>query len=340
MPYDPPMARDGRRSRGRLDPLWRRAPLLLASYPGAGLTVAAAVAVLAVAAASAPLLVSSAQAAAFARAQERPVGRAEGVVVTAEGDATGDVAAVDGMLRRELGALPGLADVEATLAGLRFQRRPDATGVRAPGTDGTTTATLLARDALLAHIGARTDTTDVWLPDTLATALDIGPGLNVIIGWEQPDQGSVVRRSPALRRDWGAMAVVPQRLGLIEELTLAENVALPLALAGRDAPTVTGELFERLGLAHLADRLPPEVSLGEQQRTAVARALVDEPALVVLDEPTGNQDEASAQRILTVLRGACEKGSACVLATHDPLVLGAVDRVVRLHDGRLVRDGP
>ncbi len=109
---------------------------------------------------------------------------------------------------------------------------------------------------------------------------------------------------------------------------------------GTGRASLTGSPRPTLGLAHLADRLPPEVSLGEQQRTAVARALVDEPALVVLDEPTGNQDEASAQRILTVLRGACEKGSACVLATHDPLVLGAVDRVVRLHDGRLVRDGP
>lgn len=123
-----------------------------------------------------------------------------------------------------------------------------------------------------------------------------------------------------------------------ELLAVAENVALPLALAGGDAPVAMGELFERLGLAELADRLPSEVSLGEQQRTAVARALVRAPALVVLDEPTGNQDEASAERILTVLREACAMGSACVLATHDPLVLGAVDRVVRLHDGRLVTD--
>ena len=95
------------------------------------------------------------------------------------------------------------------------------------------------------------------------------------------------------------------------------------------------EALGELRLAHLADRLPGEVSLGEQQRTALARALVVRPAFLVADEPTGQLDEELTGHVLTRLRVACAAGTGVLVASHDPAV-AAADRVVRLEDGRLV----
>ena len=124
--------------------------------------------------------------------------------------------------------------------------------------------------------------------------------LNVLLGWETPDEGTVegVLTSP----DWAAMAVVPQRLGLLEHLTVLDNVALP----GRAARLRVdpADLLAELGLAHVAGRFPAEISLGEQQRTACARALVTEPRVLLADEPTSHQDDATARRIVDQFRGS------------------------------------
>lgn len=163
--------------------------------------------------------------------------------------------------------------------------------------------------------------------------------LNVLAGWEEPDEGSVEWDTGTAPGEWASLAVVPQRLGLLEELSVAANVALPLRLLGvRDAQRhgAVGQLLDILGLAPLADRFPAEVSLGEQQRCAIARALVCAPQLVLADEPTSAQDEAWAEGVMRVLRAARAGGTTTLVATHSDEALALVDRSLRLHDGQLV----
>ena len=168
--------------------------------------------------------------------------------------------------------------------------------------------------------------------------------LNCVAGWETPDAGTVVvRDTPDARRTpWQQIAVVPQRFGLLDELTLAENVALPARLARLSEPEVrAAELLEELGLGLLAGRLPDEVSLGEAQRTALARALVVGPDLLVADEPTGRLDEALSAQVLARIRDRCHaEGTAALIASHDALATTYADRVIQLRDGLMVPVGP
>lgn len=164
--------------------------------------------------------------------------------------------------------------------------------------------------------------------------------LNLVCGWEEPDTGSFVWRgvqeTAPQNLAWDQIAIVPQSLGLLEELTVRENVELPLRLGdGRDDRDRIDSLIADLGLAELKDRLPAEVSLGEQQRTALARALVTSPALLLADEPTGHQDSVWARGVMRTLRNACVEGTACLVATHNPEVLRYVDRILGIRDGRL-----
>jgi putative ABC transport system ATP-binding protein len=165
--------------------------------------------------------------------------------------------------------------------------------------------------------------------------------VNVLCGWERADAGEV-RLDPSLGAPdpgacaWSAMAVVPQSMGLLPELDLAENIALPVHAARSGAVDHVDELASALGIASVLHRLPHEASLGEQQRAAIARALVLGPAVVMLDEPTSHLDDGSSARVLGLLRAAAERGTACLVATHDPAVLDVADHVVALHDGRVV----
>jgi putative ABC transport system ATP-binding protein len=168
--------------------------------------------------------------------------------------------------------------------------------------------------------------------------------LNLLIGWEEPDEGEVRWGGSRVDPDdlpWGELAVVPQSLGLVEELSIRENVALPLRLRGahhRDQ-SASNERLESLlgefGLARLADRLPTEVSLGEQQRAALARGLVLEPSLLVADEPTGHQDAVWVRGVLRALRHAADSGSATLVATHHRALARFADRVLAIRDGEL-----
>ena len=166
--------------------------------------------------------------------------------------------------------------------------------------------------------------------------------LNCLLGWERPDRGSVSVPGVAdpERAPWATIAVVPQRFGLLEELSLADNVALPARLAGLPDPRQAAlETLEVLRLAHLAERSPEEVSLGEQQRTAIARALVVRPSFLVADEPTGRLDEDLSAHVLTTVRESCAAaGTGVLVASHDPVVVAAADRVVQLSDGLVVDD--
>jgi putative ABC transport system ATP-binding protein len=127
---------------------------------------------------------------------------------------------------------------------------------------------------------------------------------------------------------------------LVPELTLRENVALPMDLAGVPRARRTArvrDLLDRLGLADHADRRPAQVSGGQAQRAAVARAVAHRPAVVFADEPTGSLDSANGEVVIDVLfELAQEQGSAVVLVTHDPAVAGRADRVVELRDGRVL----
>jgi ABC-type lipoprotein export system ATPase subunit len=165
--------------------------------------------------------------------------------------------------------------------------------------------------------------------------------LSVMCGWEAPDAGELEwSHGLAAAPPWAELAVVPQALGLVEELSLRENIALPVRLAarGRRARAEAGrtaELLGMLGLGELAERPPREASLGEQQRAAVARALVLEPRLVLADEPSAHQDRTWAREILSALHDTAAAGAACLVATHDPDALAFADRAIALEDGRL-----
>jgi putative ABC transport system ATP-binding protein len=167
--------------------------------------------------------------------------------------------------------------------------------------------------------------------------------LNIAAGWERPDVGTIEWRStPKVMRElsWRSMAIVPQDLALLEELPIGENVELPIRLDPDARPIVpVTELLSSLGLDGLVERMPADVSLGEQQRAAIARALVVGPALLLADEPTAHQDEAATQRVLSRIRSAVDRGMAALVSTHSAEVIDVLDRAVTIRDGRIVSRG-
>lgn len=159
--------------------------------------------------------------------------------------------------------------------------------------------------------------------------------VNLVLGWERPDSGTIERAVDAgTGADWSRIAMVPQELGLVPELSVRENVALPARL-GRLRSSDLDALLGSLALAELARRLPDELSMGERQRVAVARAVSCSPRLLVADEPTAHQDERRADLVMRVLRDVTEGGGAVLVATHDERLLDRVDRVLRMVDGRV-----
>jgi len=170
--------------------------------------------------------------------------------------------------------------------------------------------------------------------------------LNLIAGVDRPDEGAVIVCGTDLGRAREAelvharrrhIGIVFQSFHLMPHLTVEENVALPLALDGRkDTPRVR-DLICRVGLEARRSHFPAELSGGEQQRTAVARALVHRPAVVLADEPTGSLDSASGTAVLQLMDELRrQEGTALLLATHDETIAAAADRVVRMCDGAIV----
>jgi ABC-type lipoprotein export system ATPase subunit len=168
--------------------------------------------------------------------------------------------------------------------------------------------------------------------------------INILCGWERADAGEIqwhdgTTTSPE-SRPWSQLAVVPQDLGLIEELSVWENVELPVRLGGRNGDRVSGRdrarmLLEGFGLGELRDRTPSEISLGEQQRTALARALVLRPRLLLGDEPTAHQDEHWVRGVLRAFRTVASEGTSCLIATHNREALRLVDRIIEIRDGQI-----
>lgn len=158
---------------------------------------------------------------------------------------------------------------------------------------------------------------------------------HLVAGVSAPSAGRVhvLGRPAHPAPPWSVVSLLPQRLALVPELSVAENVAWPCRLAGRQVPE---GLLDRLALTTLAERAAKDTSLGEQQRTALARALGVVPDVAVLDEPTGHQDDANVERVLAALRAATGAGTCVLVATHDERVLEVADAVVRLEGGRVV----
>ncbi|NEL56431.1 ABC transporter ATP-binding protein [Goekera deserti] len=171
--------------------------------------------------------------------------------------------------------------------------------------------------------------------------------LALLCGWETADAGSVTYGGALAGRradtfGWPELALVPQALGLLADLDLADNVLLPARLTGALAASRprAGELMEAFGIDHLAARAPHQASLGEQQRVAVARALLLGPAVLLADEPTAHQDRGHADLLLDEVVGQARAGSAVLVATHDEVAWGRADRVLSMRDGRLTEGAP
>ena len=130
-----------------------------------------------------------------------------------------------------------------------------------------------------------------------------------------------------------------QTFNLMPRLTVEENVALPLQYRGgytrRERRGRAGVVLERLGMSHRVGHRPEELSGGERQRVAIARALVGEPAILLVDEPTGNLDSKAGAEVLATFREVHAAGDTIVLVTHDPNVANEADRIVHMIDGRV-----
>ncbi|HWF49384.1 MAG TPA: ABC transporter ATP-binding protein [Solirubrobacteraceae bacterium] len=169
--------------------------------------------------------------------------------------------------------------------------------------------------------------------------------LNLLGGLDTPDAGEITlagdrltgRSARALARiRLREVGFVFQQFQLIEELSGAENVLMPTRLPGAPPGGArrAARLIDELGIAEVADHLPHELSGGEQQRFAFARALVNGPKLVLADEPTGSLDAENGTAVLELLRGLT--GRAVVMVTHEPEAAAIADRVLQLAEGRFV----
>ena len=174
--------------------------------------------------------------------------------------------------------------------------------------------------------------------------------LNCLSGLDDIDAGDVIvgnesihRMSDAKRTAHRAssMGFIFQAFNLIPVFTAVENVELPLLLAGRpakEARAAAQETLARVGLGHRFNHRPPELSGGEQQRVAVARALAGTPQIVWADEPTGNLDSETAAQVLELLRELHAQGLTLILVTHDDVIGHSAQRLVTVRDGEIVGD--
>lgn len=175
--------------------------------------------------------------------------------------------------------------------------------------------------------------------------------LHMLGGITRPTAGRVLLEGVDLAAlDDDALALVRrrrigfvfQRYNLLPELSLVDNVALPLVLDGaarRRCDDAARAALVAVGMEHRAAHRPDELSGGEQQRGAIARALVTDPAIVLADEPTGALDSANSARVVDLLdRLVAERGQTVILVTHDPTIAARAARTVRIHDGIVAAD--
>jgi putative ABC transport system ATP-binding protein len=173
--------------------------------------------------------------------------------------------------------------------------------------------------------------------------------LNIISGIDRPTTGKILVLSEDLTiqdEDFLAdfrcnhVGFVFQSYNLVSTLTVAENVAFPMEWSRKDEEEVetrVAELLETVGLQHRENHFPAQLSGGEQQRVAFARALANDPELVLADEPTGNLDTKNGQKITQMLRMLKANGKTVIVATHDPELMQLADWTACLEDGRIAR---
>ncbi len=172
----------------------------------------------------------------------------------------------------------------------------------------------------------------------------------MISGYDLPTSGSVVvagfdltklsqNRVSLFRRKIG---VIFQDFKLLKDKTVFENVALPLVVRGEKQLTINrrvAEVLEQVGLAHKHNQYPEYLSGGEQQRTAIARAIIHQPDVLIADEPTGNLDPRLSEEIMDLLERVCSRGTTVFVATHDhEMVKRRNKRTLRLEDGMIAGD--
>ena len=188
--------------------------------------------------------------------------------------------------------------------------------------------------------------------EVLAVMGPSGSGKSTLLyllgGLDEPDEGQVrvagvdwqtLRGDDRARFRRRSCGFIVQGMALLPQATAAENVEVPLLLDGVAAKERRGRVadaLERVGLSDEGGKLTDQLSGGQQQRVSIARALVNDPAVVLADEPTGSLDSVTAQAVTDLLvSAATERGAAVILVTHDPTVAAHADRTVFLHSGRL-----
>jgi putative ABC transport system ATP-binding protein len=176
--------------------------------------------------------------------------------------------------------------------------------------------------------------------------------LNLVAGLETPDEGEIaVAGEPVTGRTEEELArmrrhhigLVFQFFNLLEGMTVLENVALPAIIAGRKrkmAETRARDLLDLLGIGDKASAVPGVLSGGQRQRLAIARALANDPTLLLADEPTGALDSEGGREVIELMRRLHHGGQTIILVTHDVDVADAAERVVRMRDGRIVDAEP
>jgi len=176
--------------------------------------------------------------------------------------------------------------------------------------------------------------------------------LNLVAGLDIPDEGEISVAGEAVtgrsedelaRMRRRHIGLVFQFFNLLESMTVLENVALPAVIAGRRrkmAETRAADLLDLLGISDKAGAVPGVLSGGQRQRLAIARALANEPTLLLADEPTGALDSEGGEEVIELLGRLHRSGQTIVLVTHDAGVAAAAGRVVRMRDGRIVAPEP
>ncbi len=176
--------------------------------------------------------------------------------------------------------------------------------------------------------------------------------LNILGGVDQPSEGSVslgglkidkLPEKALLSARRKTVSYIFQEARLLSSLTAIENVTLPLAFYSNKAAAVKPRergmaLLDKVGLAKRADHLPHQLSGGEAQRVSIARALMNDPLLILADEPTGNLDSKTGEEIMELFQSLNSEGLTIVMVTHDPQKASHAKRVVRLKDGEIVED--
>lgn len=176
--------------------------------------------------------------------------------------------------------------------------------------------------------------------------------LNILGGVDQPTEGSVflggvkidsLPEKALLSARRKTVSYIFQEARLLSSLTALENVTLPLAFYSTKAASFKPKergmaLLEKVGLARRADHLPHQLSGGEAQRVSIARALMNDPLLILADEPTGNLDSKTGEEIMELFQNLNSEGLTIVMVTHDPQKASHAKRIIRLKDGEVIED--